>query len=481
VAVGLAVAFWALSLTSAAAQQIDPNGIVISTNSGTPLLVDGLESEKLPANASAGQTVCTPDQRMYKSEGERWIFKQWSTGETSDCIKPGSRGTYRAIYAHEVLLLLKSTAPGVQRSQWVAYGAPFELKVPEVVAESDGTRNRFAGWSDGESPFDVKNTIAPVKPMAIEVKWTREHYLQVEGTNNAEIRGTGWYADGQNVVLRAAETLPGESDQQRWKFSEWESTSFPAAVIQNPKNATVSFAMSGPYSVRANYVKQYLVQATSPFGTLKRDWINEGEEVVLEAPPLLDVVPEQERLVFKRWEGMDGLLSPKISGKADRPININAVYDRQLMLKVSAQHGATGDGWQKAGSVVTVTVPASVTQMFLLKSSFLGFGGYPAGQPTVQVLLNEPTTLAALYRTELDYPLVALVIEITIAVGVIVLGRYRGWRWSMLRRELKARVAAVSLRMRRRVPAPDEPFAADQTIYRNGVEHLPQPLGDHYR
>jgi hypothetical protein len=51
----------------------------------------------------------------------------------------------------------------------------------------------------------------------------------------------------------------------------------------------------------------------------------------------------------------------------------------------------------------------------------------------------------------------------------------------MLRRELKARVAAVSLRMRRRVRAPDEPFAADQTIYRNGVEHLPQPLGDHYR
>ena len=477
----MAGVFWALASTPVAAQQIDPNGIVISTSSGLPLLVDGIETEKVPANVSSGAKVCTPDLRMYKSEGERFIFKQWSTGSTDDCITPTAKGSYRAIYSHEVLLLIKSTAPGIQRSKWVTYGAPVEFRVPDSIPDGDGTRYRFQGWSDGETPFDLSNTIAPVKPTVLEVKWTREYFLQVDSPDNAAIKGTGWYADGSNVVLRAPDLLSGDTDQERWKFSEWQSTSFPTAVIQNAKTATTTFAMQAPYTVRAAYDKQYLVQASSPFGTLKRDWINSGQEVVLEAPPLLEVVPDQERLVFKRWDGMDGLLSPKISGKADRPINITAAYDRQVMLKVNSPQGATGDGWQKAGSVATVTAPGSVPQMLLLKASFLGFGGYPAGQSTIQVLVNEPTSLTALYRTEPDFVLIIVVLGIPLAAALIFIGYRRGWRWSTMRRGLRVRATAVADFARLPLRKDAEPTTPELSTPRNGVSHLPQPLSPHQR
>jgi hypothetical protein len=476
----MAIGLWALSFSPAAAQQqLDPNGIIVTSNSGLPLLVDGIETEKVPTNVSSGQKVCTPDMRMYKSEGERWIFKQWSTGDTSECITPTTRGTYRALYNHEVLLLIRSTAPGVQRSMWVTYGAPVSLKVPDAVPEGNGTRYRFQGWSEGETPFDLSNTIAPVKPTALEVKWTREHFLQVESTNGTEIQGTGWYADGSNVVLRAPDTMAGDSEQERWKFGEWQSASFPAAVIQNAKNAMTTFAMSGPYSIRASYDKQYLVHASSPFGTLKRDWINSGQEVVLEAPPLLDIVPESERLVFKRWDGMEGLLSPKISGKADKPIIVTAAYDRQVMLKVTAPHGVTGDGWQKAGSVATIAVPGSVPQMLLLKASFQNFGGYPTGQSTVQVLVNEPTNLTAVYRTEPDYPLIVVVTGIPLAGVLIFIGYRRGWRWSTLQRKLRVRATAFADFARLPVRKTPESSTTPElsTTHRNGVAQLPQPLG----
>src|SRR5205823_3955850 len=110
------------------------------------------------------------------------------------------------------------------------------------------------------------------------------------------------------------------NDQERWKFGRWESDSYPAPALQNPQTSMTAVKVDAPYSVRAVYDKQYLVDATSPFGKIKRDWIKDGDDVVLEAPPSVDIQQDQERLIFKRWDGADGLLSPKITGKADKPI-----------------------------------------------------------------------------------------------------------------------------------------------------------------
>ena len=88
---------------------------------------------------------------------------------------------------------------------WVPFGEPLTLKVPDVVPESDDTRYRFQAWSDGETPFQASNSIAPMKPTALEVKWVREHRVTLESPQGADIKGSGWYPDGSNLVLRAAE------------------------------------------------------------------------------------------------------------------------------------------------------------------------------------------------------------------------------------------------------------------------------------
>src|SRR5579864_312748 len=110
-----------------------PNAITISTSSGTTLWLDGLESDKLPVEVQPGTQVCVPEHTVYKSEGERFIFQQWSTGATDDCIAPTKPGGYRAQYLHQVLLVIKSDAPGIQRSMWVTYGEPQALDVPTLV------------------------------------------------------------------------------------------------------------------------------------------------------------------------------------------------------------------------------------------------------------------------------------------------------------------------------------------------------------
>jgi hypothetical protein len=475
---GLGIAFVGSQVwvSVAFAQQQQQFPITVTSNGGTPLVVDGFEAERVPVGVLPGSEICAPGPVVYKSEGERWLFQQWSDGTTDPCVTLTKPGSYRAIYAHEVLVVIKSTAPGVQRSIWAAYAKPMKLDVPPTIERNPETRFRFESWSDGERLFDPSNTIAPVKPIVLEVRWIREHHLQVDGPEAANLLGSGWYTDGTNLVLRAPEMLPGSSDQERFKFAQWETTSFPPAALQNPQSPTTTVNIQMPYTIRAVYQKQYLVSATSPLGTLKRDWVSDGEEVILEAPSISDIVPDLDRLVFKRWEGMDGPLSPKIIGKVDKPINVTAVYERQVSLKVNAPHGATGDGWQKAGSVATISVPATYAEMFLLNSTFTAFGGYPPGQTSIQVLVNEPTTLTALYRTEPNAPILLMVLLLPLLAVLTYFAITRAWFKRATRH-----IAHTYSRVRRPKPMVEHTLSATARFPgRNGV-HLPVPVGEEQR
>jgi hypothetical protein len=474
----VALVAWLLCASAAAAQSAPLGPVVISSSSGTPLVISGLASDKLPVGVSIGTEACIPSRRVYTSEGERWIFQKWSDGSTDDCITPDKAGEFRALYSHEVLLIVNSPVADTQRSTWVPYGVPVSLDVPPIVPDGDVDRYRFQSWSGGETPFDHANTIAPLKPTNLEVKWVREHQVTIEQPDGAGIQGSGWYADGSNLVLRAPDTLPGGGDQERFKFQGWQSDSYPAAVIQNPQTPLAALKIDAAYTVRAAYLKQYLVNADSPLGNLKHDWVNDGDTVVLEAPATSDVVPDQERLVFKRWDGMDGLLSPKIAGKVDKPISVSAVYERQVMLKVDAPRGASGDGWQKVGNVANVSVPGSYSDSPLLQSTFTNFGGYPVGQSAVQVLVNEPTTLTALYRTEPNLIVLALLLCLPLLAVLVYLGVVRGWfvDW-------KLRAGARLGRFRRKPavsPQEQQSLQLAELPGRNGT-HLPLPIGEEKR
>jgi hypothetical protein len=467
---------------SVAFAQPAPQPLTISSSSGTPLLVNGLAPDKLPVGAPLGTEICLPARQVYVTEGERYTFQKWSNDSTDQCITPDQPGEYRALYLHEVLLVVKSDVAATQRSMWATYAMPVKLTVPPIVQDDANDRYRFLSWSDGETQFDPSNTFAPVKPTTLTLNWAHEYQITVDSPDGASVPGSGWYAAGTNLALRAPDTFAGDSDQQRNKFDHWESTSFPAAVLQNPTQSLTPLKVDASYALRAVYDKQYLVDATSPFGELKHDWVNDGDSVVLEAPATSDIVQDRERLIFKRWDGMgDNLLSPKITGKVDKPINVSAVYDRQVMLTVNAPNGASGDGWHKAGDVAAVTVPSSVSQMFLLNSTFVGFGGYPAGQSSIQVLVNEPTTLTALYRTEPNLQVLALLLFLPTLAVLVYFSVTRGWLVE-LRARAQERVRLFRARRKMKVLfwATAEKHNHDspaQLPGRNGP-HLPLPIGE---
>jgi hypothetical protein len=101
----------------------------------------------------------------------------------------------------------------------------------------------------------------------------------------------------------------------------------------------------------------------------------------------------------------------------------------------------------------------------------VGFGGYPAGQASIQVLVNEPTTLTALYRTEPNYLVLILVLLLPLLAVALYLGVTRGW-FIDGRARLRERIRDV--RARRKLL-----FWAE-LHGRNGT-HLPVPAGEERR
>ena len=262
----------------------------------------------------------------------------------------------------------------------------------------------------------------------MEPIWAKEYLVAVEGPPGIEVQGSGWYAAGASVVLQAPDVIESETPGERQKFASWESVGSPVLAVEGTGSAITAITADAPYTVRATYERQFFVDVRAPSGTLKRDWVREGDELLLEAPPIEEIVPGQQRLVFRRWEGQQGLISPRISGVVSAPVSLTAVYDRQVMVTVDAPFGASGGGWHKVGSTVIVSVPGQMQSKLIFKRSFEGFPGYPPGRSSIEVLVQEPMVITALYSDGVSVGVLSLFLLLPLVAVVI----YFANRWVLL-------------------------------------------------
>jgi len=414
---------WAMP---AQAQQ-PPPVITIASNSPAPILVAGLPAEALPATVDPGTEVCIAKRELYVADGGRWVFQQWSHGPKTDCVTLTTPGRYRALYNEEFLLTVRSPVGNIGRAQWVLKGELVTLQAPETVSESNRGRYRFQQWSKGQTPFQTLNTTVILAATDVEAKWTKEYLLNVEGPSGVSVLGSGWYAEGASAVLLAPDIVPSATEGERSKFVRWETVGAPPLSVTNADKAITTVEVKAAYNVKAAYDKQFFVVATTPFGTLKREWMKDGAEIPLEALPLVETVPGKERFVFRRWDGQPGLISPKVTGTANGPVNLRAVYGREFMLTVTAPKGveASGTGWYAENGIASISAPPSIPSKFLLKRTFAGFPGQSgAASPTTQVPVREPLTLTATYNTTVDLKVLGLLVAIPIELALI----YFLWR-----------------------------------------------------
>jgi hypothetical protein len=121
---------------------------------------------------------------------------------------------------------------------------------------------------------------------------------------------------------------------------------------------------------------------------------------------------------------MSGLNSPQVGGVVTAPISLTAVYTHQYMVTLVDPYGGSGGGWTTVGTMATITVPTTNQKNLILKSIFTGFAGYSGKTNTIQVMVNAPVTVTALYTTGVDFAVLGLIIAaLIVIIAIIVIGR----------------------------------------------------------
>ena len=297
-------------------------------------------------------------------------------------------------------------------------GEPVRLSVLDVVEEESGIRFLFEEWTVGEARFSSENTVFPNRPLTVEVKWTKEYFLTLEGPEGVDLVGSGWYRERQSVVLKAPSIALRAGDNERLQFKEWDIVSNPALVIPNRGQPITSIRMDDTHTIKATYEIGYRVVVKNPLGTIKSAWVSEGEELVIETPPQIEISPELERYTFAGWDGADSA-EPTGFIVVTGPKVISALYDREFRVSIIAPYGVSGDGWYREGEVATISAPENPSSLIFLKKVFNGFSGHLGQGSTIQVEMTGPLTITASYRTEIEWVLMVIVGMALAAIGLI--------------------------------------------------------------
>jgi len=159
----------------------------------------------------------------------------------------------------------------------------------------------------------------------------------------------------------------------------------------------------------------------------------------LTTPNIVEVSPEEERYVFRSWNG-DG--SPDdgpddssaetdtIHVLVDRPLSMEAIYDRQFNVTLSSPYGGAGEGWYTQGEKALVMGPEEPQSMLFFKRTFdslLGTGVETPviDTPTMLVEVNGPMNIVATYKSDINTKVLAIVVSLLV-VGILA---YVGTEW----------------------------------------------------
>ena len=233
------------------------------------------------------------------------------------------------------------------------------------------------------------------------------------GTSNISGAADGsWHDAGASVTLTATTPVPINATS-RYRFDHWSGG---ASGTANP----VTFTMSAPKTVTANYVVQYLLSlATDPAavgvgnigGATDGSWHDAGTTVTLTATTPVPI-NGTSRYRFDHWSGDASGTTTSVGVLMDAPKSVTADYVVQYKLTlatdpvavgVSNISGGSNGAFYDAGTMLTLEAANPVPINAGSQYRFDHWSGDLAGTTNPQgLLLSAPRSVMANYVKQFD-------------------------------------------------------------------------------
>ncbi|MBM4406343.1 MAG: hypothetical protein FJ039_09230 [Chloroflexi bacterium] len=235
--------------------------------------------------------------------------------------------------------------------------------------------------------------------------------------------GGGWVRSGQRMTIIA----PGEiakGPRERLRFARWVDANGTSYGVKELESAIATFSVDSPITLKPSYVLEYLVNVKNPQGVLKTVWIESGKTLDLTSPESIVIQTDKERLTFKQWQERIGNIigevgkTKEVSVGITRPMDIEADYLREYFVKLEAPFGGTGTGWYRQGETATLSVSAQPQGVIFFKKVFGGYAGYPGTESVMQIVVDKPAVIAAVYKNDIDWRFVGILALALAAIGI---------------------------------------------------------------
>ncbi len=350
-----------------------------------------------------------------------------------------SAGSNVFTYATQYYLTVQTLYSSASGQEWYDSGSVAHANVKDgEVDEGQGTRQVFAGWTQGASGTALtSNDIIMNGPKTAVASWKTQFYLTVgsDPPNVTGLNGSGWYDTGNQASFSAAAIIPA-SDNTRLEFDHW-------AGDYSGQSPTGTILMDRPKTVRAGYFAQYLLvvqydptSISSEYNESHAGWYTANSNVQLGPAPSTINLSSVERLRFLGWV-VNGAPNPSPSNTVlmDQPRTITLSYMTQYYVDVRSSQGiASGSAWYDRGAAAKITATAA-SQTWPFSYTFTGWKVDPSkGKLTKtddswQLTVDGPYVVEA--QWSFDYLPVIMIfggggLAVAVLAGTIVLAHRRG-------------------------------------------------------
>ncbi len=266
------------------------------------------------------------------------------------------------------------------------------VQIQSLVNASLGVRQAFTGWADGSASNPRQLTVT--SNMAIQAVYSTQYLLSVNQNGGSTTPG-GWYAANSIATVTANATSGMIPNWSRLLFTSW-SGDYSSNV------PSLSIPMAKPFTLQANWIRQYYVTILSPTGSPSgAGWYNAGTTANVTVQPFVEF-SNRTRDVFTGWNGTSLAQAPTLQFPVNSPARLQALWKIQYLIQAVSSYGTPqGSGWHDAGSLAQVSIQPEIDYNNKTRRIFTGWAGDISDtSPNFNMTANKPTNVVAQWVTQ---------------------------------------------------------------------------------
>ena len=306
----------------------------VSCNIPTSLFIDGQVVE-----LAEGEEVSLllPGGKVYEisvmpevtiSEGERWYCEENSVKVESNVQLEFK---YEPQYRLKIVSRVSLEQLGIMKEEeWYAPGTELVITIPQVITfEENGTRFVFQGFYEGEKLLATENHLLLTmdRPREILVQWEKEYKI-VAKSAYGEVRGTGWYKEGEMATLSISPATIEYGNKTKRVLSGW---CVDGELLE--KEETISLKIEKPMTIKTKWSTYYYIEVISERGSVTgAGWYERGTRAKVSITPTVIEENLFVRWKFIGWEVKREIVSllPEYSLIVEKPTTLRAVWEREI-------------------------------------------------------------------------------------------------------------------------------------------------------